>query len=508
MWEAANYNGAQYQADMELIRSLGFNTVRVFAAARNGVFDYPGPPAPAELANLTDFFNRAHAAGVRVHLTLFDHWWAFGQISGSKTWAGAILGAIPDHGDLQAVEIKNEVSYASAMPYRTGFDSGWPSGTPRHDELGQVACVWASQMIPYVAGLTGAPVVTSCTSGTADLRALFQAVNGTSGAPSWYEWHCYALAPNIASTRGISGISSPAYAALKRVIDVVGDPAGLFIGESGANTSPGGANGGNPSLPAECGPAQARQAQLNYLQGVRWACQQLGLNDPAPWILYDMAPSAQFSAGQTFGLFTTSGQAKPIVEHYRQVPPGSRAIPPVSINGEMTGTPQADAAGNLLPPQWTLYQGERNGQPIAATVDQQNTYEGHPSVVLSGSAGTVPGDNSPALEIASPAGWPVITGQAGQRCIFSVALKAAGSYGNGRNHPSLAISWYHYEPAGSKYISSVNGQLLRLTGEFQMFSLAGTIPPGADFARMFVRVGYNAGRIWAAGANWSGPAGP
>jgi hypothetical protein len=493
MW--SSYDGPQYSADLQVIKDLGFNTVRVFCAARDGVFDFPSPTS-AELASLADFCRRAHDAGVLVHLTLFDFWRSFGLIAGAQQWACAVLGAIPDLAYLQCVEIKNEIRFGSVADYSSGFDRGWPAGTPQYREIGQVATVWAQHMVPYIRGITGGstPVTASTTNGTTNIQPYYEAVNGTPAAPDWYEWHCYVVPQLVASARNIAGISSVAYRALSQIVAVVGDPALLFIGETGINTTPGA--GGNASLPAQIGPAQAGQAQLNYIQGVRWACQQLSLPEPAPWILYDLPPgSGAFPQGQTFGLYTTSGQPKPVVAHYQQVPPGS-AIPGVGINGRMLGPPQADGQGNVLPPQWALYQGQRNGQPIAATVDDQNTWQSGPSVRLTGSAGTSPDDNPPALEV----GWPLLTGQNGQNgqtITFSAALKAEGSYGR----PRLHIAFYSFAFTGSSFVSSRGGPVLTLTDEFEVVSFTATIPAGADYARLFVQAGYNAGSIWVAGAS-------
>ena len=506
MWTTADYDGAQYQADMDLAVSLGFNAMRVFLAATDGVFDYPGPPTDAELDNLVDFYDRSKTAGINLHLTLFDFWSTYGLIDGAQTWADAILTALPDFTNLACIEIKNEVPYSSTATYSGGFDAGWPGGTPEYTEVGEVACVWAQQMIPYIAGVaTDVPVVTSCNAasaggGVADLQALYDAVNGTGAQPGWYEWHSYA----VTATAQSSGRAAAVQSALQQVIAVVGDPAVLAIGETGFNSTPDGTTtGGAPYAPATCGPVMGLQNQADYIQATRWYCQQLGLGEPSPWMLFDLEPCAQFSGGQTFGLYTTSAAAKPAGVVYQQIPPGSYAIPGTGINGNMQGTPQEDAESNYLPPRYGLYRGQDGAQPITATVDTINTYLGNPSVLLTGSAETSGGDNPPALEI-DPATWPLVTGQNGNTYTFSVALKATGTYGNGTTQPDLLISWYSFTYPGDEFISNTTGPLLTLTDSWQRFSLAATVPAGADFPRVFVRVGYNAGAIWVAGARWSG----
>lgn len=469
MW--SSYNGPQYQADMETVKSLGFNAMRVILAAKSGYFDFSTPSA-VELANLTDFYTRSKRVGIALHLALFDYWSSYGLISGSRTWAKAVLGALPDTANIAVIEIQNETRYASTNTYSGGFDSGWPSGTTEYNMVGPAAIVWAQEMTGYIRSITSdVPVTSSCSYGTADLTAYVAAVKNTSAAPDWYDWHCY------------SGSSNLVYSALQTVIGIVGDPPILCIGETGLT-----------STFRTQGTLQAQQAQSDYIQTVRWSCERLGLPEPSPWILFDMHSSAQFSGGQTFGLFDTSGKAKISGKMYQRIPPGS-TIPAVGLNGNMQGN-HPDSSGNVLPARWMLYRGQTGRQPITSAIDAATTYGDNPTVILTGSGRTSDGDNPPALE-SRPCTWPVIS--AGQSYTFSCALKAIGAYGSGVS-PSLQISWYD---SSGYYISSENGSALALTTSFKRYSTSGSAPRGAAYARLFVRVGYNAGKIWVGGATWS-----
>lgn len=471
MW--SSYNGVQYQADMQAAKSLGFNVLRTVLAARTGVFDYPAPTA-AELAKLADFYNRSKSAGIKLHLTLFD-WWtnAYGQVSASESWVSAVLNALPDLTNIAFIELQNEVIFASVGTYSGGFDSGWPSGTPQYTQIGQVALVWAQQLTAYIrSAAPGVPVTVSCTNGTADLSAYVTATRGISSQPDFYDWHCYeGISPQLI------------YPALQAVIATVGDPAMLFIGETGATSTPGGAQGS----------MQAQQLQADYIQTARWACAQLGLREPAPWILSDMKPSVQFASGNTYGLYDVNGNLKLAGQMYQAHPPGS-IVPGVDLNGAMTNG-QPDSGGNVLPARWSLYKGNTGTQPINAVLDSANMYRGYPSVLLTGSGSSSGTDNPPAL-MTVPFCWPVVSGN--QSYTFSIALKAAGSYGS----PNLEISWY---TSTGGYISSANGSVLSLTGSFVLYSLQGTSPSGAATALVEINTKQNAGSIWAAGATWTGP---
>jgi hypothetical protein len=467
MW--SSYNGPQYQKDMQTSKNLGFNTMRVFLAAAGGIFDFSKPSA-AELANLTDFYNRSVKVGIKLHLTLFDLWGNYGLINGSCTWIRAVLGALPNTANIAVIEIQNETRYSLTSPYSGGFDSGWPAGTTQYSQVGQVAIVWAQQIIPYVRSVAPGVLVTSSTSyGTADLAAFFAAVNKTGAAPSWYDWHCY------------TGSSSLVYSAIQGAVSVVGNPATLYIGETGLSSTSSGTQG----------TLQAQQAESDYIQAVRWSCAQLGIPDPSPWILFDMNNSAQFPGGQTYGLYDAAGNVKLAAVMYEAIPAGV-TVPAISINGTMQGS-QLDTGGNALPVRWSLYKGQKGTQPIDATIDTTNTYQGNPTILLTGSGATSGTDNPPALQ-SCPFTLPIIS--QGQSYAFSCALKASGAYGT----PCLEISWYN---STGGYITSTNGTPLTLGGSFTRYTLNGTAPATSAYAWLFVNVPGNAGHIWVGGATWA-----
>jgi hypothetical protein len=472
MW--SSYNGTQYAADMATAKALGFNTLRVILAAQPGVFGFPSPTSP-ELANWANFYGLAKARGMNLHVTLFDQFGNYGHITDSKTWITAVLGALPDTGNIAVIELQNEIRVAevTGSPAENGYaaaggtyDAGWPLSTVTAWTVGQVALEWAQLMIPFIrATAPGIPVTASCSYGTADLAAWYTAANGQSWAPDWWDWHCYAGSPQLA------------YSAICTALAQVGNnPALLAIGECGFTSAPSGTQG----------TLQAQQYQADYIQAVRWACAQQGMAEPAPWILFDMEDCAQFPSGQTYGLYSTSGAPNLSGQMYQSAPPGSPA--PVGLNGTMQGS-QSDSSGNTLPARWSLYLGA--SQPVSAVTDTGTTYQGSPSVRLYGSAGTVSG-NPPALQSA-PVTSPVI--YPGFTYTFSIALQGSGSTGT----TNLEVAWY---TSTGTYISSTNGSGLTLTGSFVPYSLNSTAPSTAAYARLFVNVGYNAGSIWAAGASW------
>ena len=466
MW--TSYDGPRASAGMAAAKRLGFGCIRTALAAKTGAFSVP-EPTPAELANLTDFCDRAQFAGVQLHLSLFDMQPNVGYLAASKVWAEAVVSAITDLRVLAVIEIKNELPYAQTMRYTGKFDAGWPAG-PRRAEVGRLACAWVVQMIPFIRALApGVPVTASATGRPSEnLATLVAETKGTEAEPDWYEWHYYDPVGWIG-------------AGLREAIAVAGGPSMLRLGETGYKVAPSGRQG----------PVQTQQAQADYLQTARWYCAMLGLGEPVPWMLSDLEPCAQFSTGSFYGLLDRSGNPRLAAEMYGRYPPGT-SVPPVTLNGNMRGTPQTDLDGNVLPPRWRLYHGESGAQPISATVDTNMLCGGQPSVLLADSTATLASDNQPALE-ADPVFLAI---SSGRRYELSCYLAGAGSCAR----PSFAIAWYGQQGA---WISSSNGPPLTITGSFAPYTLTAAAPPGVLFARLFVRTGGNAGKIWAAGASWN-----
>lgn len=491
MW--SRYDPVVTRTDMAKIASFGFNGLRCVVAAGppgQDTFTFPSP-TPRQLTRLADFHTAAHGYGLRLHVTLFDMFGGlWGRIGYSCTWFDAILGALrsvdPNLSGIEHIELKNEMPFQNTTAYRGGFDSGWPSGVPRTGiTTGQAALVWAQYLTYHVrAAAPGVPVTVSIASaqGTAAgaLGIYYNASHSTDWAPDWYDYHCYSRL----SVGMIWGRLTTALAV------VGGDPAKLRNGEFGCLAGP---------ATATMSTAQQRQVAADYCQQVRYVCNVLRLCEPEWWILHDIQDSAQFSGGQLSGLLDTSGADHPAAGIYRTWPPGMPP-PPVELNGTFEGTPLTDPNGYSLPPGWYLYKGPSNDQPIAASVDTSNSYQGHPSVRLTGSgASTGTGNQAPALRSDSCLGATPI--QEGQDYQFSVALKASGPVGT----PGLQVSWYDVNTNASLGSS---GRNLTLTSSFAVYSMRAVAPANA-YPCVQVRTPGNGGSIWAAGATWAaGQAGP
>jgi hypothetical protein len=93
--------------DLGRLASVRADTVR--AVVEPGLFGYPHPSA-TYAARLREFVSLAAQRGLRVQLTLFDWWYEWADVRGSKTWAGELLAPYVGDRRLASVELKNSSS--------------------------------------------------------------------------------------------------------------------------------------------------------------------------------------------------------------------------------------------------------------------------------------------------------------------------------------------------------------------------------------------------------------
>lgn len=271
MWTPTVLDPVAWRRDMLAARALGFGTLRVFlnvlpstADDSAGGFNLPAP-LPSQLARLTQFCAAAKQQGMTLQMCLFDSWGSFGYVGQTKQWAQAVAGAV-DPSVIAAVELKNEVQFASTTPYTGGVGVGDPT-LASTVTVGQAATAWATALIPHLRTVfPGVPVVASCNGVPSSNLAA-----GIAGGliPDRWEWHCYsAPAAVLNDLRWARTVAGPS----------------LVIGETGMASN----NVGE-------------QAAADYLALVRACCQAVGLPAPNPWCLLDMAGLSDPKQG-SFGL--------------------------------------------------------------------------------------------------------------------------------------------------------------------------------------------------------------
>ena len=244
MW--TRFDAEAIDRDLARVAWLRANTVRVIVPAR--AFGYPDPD-PRMGARLERVVDLAARHGLRVQLTLFDWWHDYGDVSGSRRWATALLSRYAGDERIAFVELKNEL--------RTQ-DEG--------------ASDWAAALIPYVRELTRRPVTISVPALDAarDLRLLHSALG--SAQPDFYSAHFY-WRPELAAEHLRAAMAAVA-------------PLPLRVGETGYSTAT--PYDVVPGVPASASAREAEQAY--YLHSLANVTRRLGLPPIAPWVLSDFAP--------------------------------------------------------------------------------------------------------------------------------------------------------------------------------------------------------------------------
>ncbi|MFK7952615.1 MAG: cellulase family glycosylhydrolase, partial [Ekhidna sp.] len=105
MWE--NFDSIDFQSDFQLLKTMGFNTIRIFVP-----FQHFGGASPnqSELLKLKTLMNLADESELKVIVTLFDFFLGYRleEWTLSDRHAEGVVNTIKDHSALLAWDLKNE----------------------------------------------------------------------------------------------------------------------------------------------------------------------------------------------------------------------------------------------------------------------------------------------------------------------------------------------------------------------------------------------------------------
>jgi hypothetical protein len=314
MW--TDWQPGRVDADLQRAASLHANTVR--AIVQPNLFGYPHPSG-LYASRLGQFVALAAAHRLHVQLTLFDWWYRWRDLAGSRTWARQLLGRYANDPRIAFVEVRNEV-----LP------------TPQ-------VVRWLRVMIPFVrAVLGGRTPVTVSVAGrhpAARLSRLARALR--NDRPDFWDVHEFG------------GGGELIYDSVEHAAASVA-PQPLWIGETGYPTTT--ASSGYGGVPLTDSAQEA--AQAHFLATASWAARAAGLPAVGIWALDDLVPSAVPDRAMLpsdpelhFGLFHVDGTPKPAASVVRAL--FTRRVAPPSFNG---GFEQAVTGvdGTAVPAQWSM----------------------------------------------------------------------------------------------------------------------------------------------------------
>lgn len=434
MW--SNWNATQINLDFSKISSMGFNTVRIILQADTSSFNYPTPSA-ASLNKLNQVITMAAANNLKVHLTLFDWWSDYSDITGSKTWANAIISPYTGDSRISFIELQNEID---------------PSTTQMS---------WAQAMIPYLQSIDGGIPVTISEYGTDRMQQLVTSLASTP--PDLYIFHEYDSNDFI-------------YNDLKQVMAMVnGIP--LFIGETGYSTYP-----QNPNTPYGLDQETISQEsyQEYFYRAMSYATEGLGLPMATPWIFSDFTstaiPGTANSEQYYYGLFRTDGSAKPAATTIQNILSGNSLD--LSFNN---GFESVD--GNNLPTLWEIFQDSGLNYSANFGRDTSTSKSGNASAKIwnsvSSNYGTPQFIITP-IQYLNPNTTVTLSG-------YMKGLNATG--GN-----NLAIHWY--DSSHNYLYSNISSNLPTGNSNWQYYSVTATVPSNAAIYSIGLESGNNTGTVW------------
>lgn len=423
MWEP--WRPERIAADLQRLRSLNANTVRIVLPAH--FFGYP-QPEQARLEQLREFVEIAARTGLYVHFTLFDWWGTYGDVSGSKQWARAVLKPYVGDPRLAFVELRNEI-----------------------DTNDVEAVAWTRELVPWLRKLLrGRTPVTVSVGGMnpeRDLRALTAALP-PAARPDFFDAHYFM------------GSGERAQAVFSSLRDLAA-PTPLWIGEIGYPTSA--TISGFPGVPLTASSQEA--AQDHYFKLCFSALARLALPAPGLWILDDFGvgaiPASDVNGREPeyrFGLFREDGSPKAAASTVTRMFAGRLDS---GFNGGFETVALAED-GSSIPAVWASFGNLRLLRD--------------PTVARSGTAAALvagPPTGTGAF-VVTPVVAPV---RAGGRA--EVAAWFRGANGVMR----VGIGWFDRDLR--RVGESRNS--VRAGGGWRRASVSGRPPPGAEFARVVVR---------------------
>jgi hypothetical protein len=259
MW--TSFDTTKINTDLAKAQALGATNVRAILFPTT--MGYPTPKADY-LTKLSTFVNLTAAHNMTVKFTLYDWWNGYTDITGSTTWARAVLTPYKNDKRVIAVEVKNE------------FDATDPAGV-----------TWAKKIVPALRSITPTMPLSFSVDAQSAPTGLTKIKNAMTATPiDFYDFHFY-------------GNSERALATIKQAQAAIA-PAPLVIGEVGLNTL-----------------QNTDGEQAAFLARIFEAAKAAGIGSVAPWTLNDFTATAiptsevaKIPVQYNYGLYHTDGTAK------------------------------------------------------------------------------------------------------------------------------------------------------------------------------------------------------
>jgi len=431
-------------SDLLKIAGLHANTVRVIVQAH--VFGYP-QVSDTYAQRLRQFIELAADNGLHVQLTLFDWWYEYSDLAGSRAWARQLLQPYAGDPRIAFVELQNEIAVNSTT------------------------LAWAREMIPFVRKLLGGETPVSLSVGGKDpLSNLLQLKRGLGRSRlDFYDIHLFGGGGEHATT------------VLARA-KAIAAPQALWVGETGYST--GTTITGFGGVPLTSSAQEA--AQGHFLRTLAWATRANSLAPPGLWTFTDFVSTTVPPAGvgkpeieDHFGVYHADGTPKPSAANLRAI---FRKRVSLAFNSGFE-TSVEDGSGRGVPAVWSM-QGD-SGVAFASslTVSRSGARAGQVTADAGGPSGSY---------AVTPPNCPIARG--------SRVIAAVWAMRNRTNSNAfLAISWM--SPT-NRVISRSSSEQLRRVGKWQRLVVSAKVPRSTAYARLELVAQRLEGDVWFDDASW------
>jgi hypothetical protein len=416
----------QMQGDLDRIRAMGFNTVRIFL--HPDTFGYP-VPAAAALGDFEDALALIATHGLRAHVNLFDCWQSWEDIDGSRTWLAAVVGPHRDDDRIAVWELRNEVGLDQPL-IRDWVRALFPELKAQAGNTPATVSVSEVEWLDDVADLTG------------------------STPPDLYSLHWYPDDP-VRWTRTFPET-------VRRARELIG-AADLLIGETGLSTF-----------------TYSDADQADLFHDIMYYAGREGIADWGFWTLNDFPPGTAGCGGEPprdeaewyFGLYRADGSPKPAVSVMQSALHGR---PPSGLSPAVVMNPSFEGlnlySGRL--DDWWPWDVDWTSQ-VWGVQDCAVARSGGCSLRLAGPGSTAVGMyNVPALPV-----------EAGKH----YSLEAYVRTKNLQGRAWLSFSWFDADNQWLGGTSGP-GVTKPALGEWERISIDGaTPPPGTVSVQVFVQM--------------------
>jgi hypothetical protein len=450
MW--TRFDSTVIDRDFQLARSLGANSVRLIV--RTLIFGFP-IPQPKFIKKLDTTLEIADRNQLMVSVTLFDGFAYYSKIDSSKQWIDSLVSRYANDRRIYLWELRNQLNQAAM------------------DDGKEKVLNWYRQLFPHLKSKIGVNQKATVSLKVDTLNFDFFREIKKPLEPDIYDMHYYLYNASF-------------FRALDSVRSIIGPNKELRIGEFGEM-------GGFGFTKLE---------QRDKYRNLFCYMSRAGIKDIAFWILYDFKSQnvpelTRKPANYYFGIFDSTGAAKPAAEVVRMVYQGN---PPDSLdfgisNGSFENVrniPSPKSSLGLIngfADSWSVWQPDGGSSKVS--LDSTVSFLGKRSIKVENS-------NQVRAGALYYQGIPVVPDKSYELTGYIKTANATGA-------SNILIAWFDRTTAGKAgFISNTYSDTVLGTVDWKLVRATGKAPSKAILAKIYCQSYNNSGFAYFDGIIFKG----